>query len=152
MVVSGFYTIQSNTANITTLNPPYLEKLQKTPLCINTHIQALTVVFRLCRLIPEKKRYCEMYHNGVKALRRVMECQSGTVFYRLLMFLLMKYKKAMTNLRSMRGRLKEMRLCISFLPRIYWSVRRVFPRIVFPNGFTERDLSLSFVFGFVPHY
>ena len=31
-----------------------------------------------------------------------------------------------------------------FLSRIYWSVRRVFPRIVYPNGFTERDLSLSF--------
>ncbi len=116
----------------------------KTPgnsLCINTHVQALTVLYRLRHLIPDKKIYSEMFENGVKALRRVLDYQPGEAIYRLLMFMLMKYKTR-RKAQSIRGKL--INAIIGFVtPRIFWSVRRQFPRIVFPEGFINRDLTVS---------
>ncbi len=117
----------------------------KTPgnsLCINTHVQALTVLYRLSHLIPDKKIYSEMFGNGVRALRRVLDYQPGELIYRLLMFMLMKYKTR-RSAQSIMGKLRNASEGL-IIPRIYWSVRRHFPRIVFPCGFTERDLTFSF--------
>ena len=81
----------------------------KTPgnsLCINTHVQALTVLYRLRHLIPDKKIYSEMFENGVRALRRVLDYQPGDAVYRLLMFVLMKYK-ARKRTFSIMGKLRN---------------------------------------------
>lgn len=116
----------------------------KTPgnsLCINTHVQALTVLYRLHHLIPDKKIYSEMFENGVRALCRVLDYQPKEAIYRLLVFMLIKYK-TMSKAQSMRGKLRN--VIIRFIiPKIFWSVRRQFPRIVFPGGFINRDLNIS---------
>jgi hypothetical protein len=121
----------------------------KTPgnsLCINTHIQALTVLYRLSRMNPEKTMYLEKFENGVRALRRVLDSQPGEVWYKILMNRLMK-RKTRKSAQSVIGKLRNVLRNVLegfLLPRFFWFVRRRFPRIVFPGGFTERDLTLSF--------
>lgn len=117
-------------------------KTQGNSLCINTHVQALTVLYRLRHLIPDKEIYSEMFGNGVKALRRVLDYQPGEPIYRLLMFMIMKYKTR-RSAQSIMGKLRNA-LEGLIIPGIYWSVRRQFPRIVYPGGFTERDLTRCF--------
>lgn len=111
-------------------------------LCINTHVQALTVLYRLCQIFPDKKIYSEMFDNGVRALRRVLDYQPGETIYGLLMLMLMKYKTR-RKAQSIRGKLRN--AIIGFItPRIFWTLRRQLPRIVFPGGFINRDLTVSF--------
>ena len=117
-------------------------KTPRNSLCINTHVQALTVLHRLRLAVPDKKIYAEMFDKGLRALRRTLDYQPGELFYRPLMFWIMKHKTR-SEARSKWGKLRnslEKRL----IQRIYWSVRRRFPRLVQPGGFTERDLTLSF--------
>ena len=117
----------------------------KTPhnsLCINTHVQALTVLHRLRTAIPDNETYAEMFDKGLRALRRALDCQPGDLFYQPLFFWITKHKTRGEG-RSKLVRVKnslERRL----MERMYWPVRRRFPRFVQPGGFTERDLTLSF--------
>jgi hypothetical protein len=111
-------------------------------LCINTHIQALTVINRLSAAIPDKRIYAEMFEKGARALHRVLDHQPGEILYRLLMFWIMKYKTR--NAHSIWNKLRT-RLEDRIIRTIYWPVRRQFPRLVHPGGFTARDLTLSFV-------
>lgn len=117
----------------------------KTPensLCINTHVQALTVLNRLLLAIPDRKVYVEMYDKGCRALRRALDYQPGELFYKPLIFWIVKHKTR-NEARSMLAKLinsLEKRL----LPRIYWSMLRQFPRLVQPGGFIERDLTCCF--------
>ena len=111
-------------------------------LCINTHVQALSVLHRLILLIPDKKIYADMFENGTKTLRRVLDYQPAETIYKILMFLLIKYNKLLPA-QSIAGKLKNA-LIYFIIPKLYWSVRRRFPRIVHPDGFTERDLSHNF--------
>jgi len=111
-------------------------------LCINTHVQALTVLHRLHLAIPEKKIYAEMFEKGARALRRVLNYEPGEAVYRLLMFWVMKYKTR-SEAHSIWGRLKNS-LEGRIIRRIYWLVRRQFPRLVQPGGFIERDLTRTF--------
>ncbi len=111
-------------------------------LCINTHVQALSVLHRLSLLLPDKKIYDEMFQNGTRALRRVLDYQPAEKIYKILMFLLINYSKRMSA-QSITGKLKNA-IIYDITPKLYWAVRRWFPRIVHPNGFTERDLSHNF--------
>ena len=111
-------------------------------LCINTHVQALTVLFRLRHLIPDKKIYSEMFENGARALHRVLDYQPMEPIYRLLMFMLIKYKTTRSS-KFIIGKLGNVLMGL-VIPRVYWSVRRKFPRIVYPGGFIERDISRVF--------
>lgn len=117
-------------------------KTLENSLCINTHVQALTVLHRLRLAIPDKKIYTEMLNKGLRALHRALDYQPGELFYRPLMFWIMKHKtrgEARSKLDKLRNRLEK-----RLIKRIYWLVRRQFPRLVQPGGFTERDLTLSF--------
>lgn len=117
----------------------------KTPgnsLCINTHVQALTVLHRLRLALPDEGIYAEMFEKGVRALRRVLSHQPGEALYSLLMSWVMKYKTR-SEARSIWGRLKN-RLEGHIIQRVYWSARRQFPRFAQPGGFIERDLTLNF--------
>jgi len=116
----------------------------KTPgnsLCINTHVQALTVLYRLVDTIPHNKIYSELFEKGVKALQRVLAHQPAETIYRMLMFVLMKSKtkrKPQSLLeRAING------IVVRIIKKMYWAVRRQFPRLVFPGGFIERDLTLG---------
>jgi hypothetical protein len=116
----------------------------KTPgncLCINTHVQALTVLYRLRLLIPEKKIYSEMFENGVRALRKVLDYQPGEAIYRLLTFMLTK-KQTRKKAQSIKDKFRN-KIDSFILTSINWTVRRKFPRLVFPGGFINRDLTVS---------
>lgn len=111
-------------------------------LCINTHVQALTVLHRLRQVIPARASYGEMFEKGVRALRRVLACNSGEAFFKILVPWIVR-NITRTECHSNASRLMhgfEARLIKMF----YWPLRRQFPRIVQPGGFTERDLTLVF--------
>ena len=111
-------------------------------LCINTHVQALTVLCRLRHLMPDKNIYSQMFEDGARALRRVLDYQPVEPIYRLLMFMLIKYKTTRRS-KLIIGKLRNVLMGL-VIPRVYWFVRRKFPRIVHPGGFTERDISRVF--------
>lgn len=117
----------------------------KTPnnsLCINTHVQALTVLHRLHAIAPEEKTYGEMFEKGVKALQKALTYQPAEALYRPLMTWVLKYQTTKKP-RSKKDKLvKYAQAPIILL--FYWAVRSLFPRIVQPNGFIERDIDLSF--------
>lgn len=116
-------------------------KFSGNSLCLNTHIQALTVLHRLCILIPNKIIYACMFYNGVNALRRVMEHQPADLFYKFLMPVVIKRierEKACSRCERLYVSLQG-----HIIHKIYWGMRRRFPRLIYTSGFTERDLTLS---------
>lgn len=111
-------------------------------LCVNTHVQALTVLHRLHSAAPEEGVYAEMFESGLKALQRVLSHQPADLFYRPLISWALKYrtgKKTVSKLSKIKNYLQAPILFV-----LYWFIRRLFPRIVQPNGFIERDLDISF--------
>ncbi|HDL01626.1 MAG TPA: hypothetical protein ENH23_05270, partial [candidate division Zixibacteria bacterium] len=110
-------------------------------LCINTHVQALTVVYRLCSLLSDKPIYGDMFEKGVRALQRVLKYQPGEAFYKMLMPRIMKYKSK-GRAQSLKGKIRK---GLEWYPiqSIYWLLRWRFPRIAMTGGFTERDLTHS---------
>ena len=110
-------------------------------LCINTHVQALSVLHRLQNLDPDKKKYALLFNKGVGALRCVFEHQPGEKLYQNVLEWLIKYK--FLN-RSNRILLKiKNDIIYRLLNKIYWPIVQLYPRIVHPCGFIERDLTLS---------
>jgi hypothetical protein len=119
-------------------------KSQGNSLCINTHVQALTVLNRLMLHSQEREKYQSAYDNGCNALRRVLEYRPGEVPYKLIGYLNISNKTRKTK-KSKIGKIiaiMEKRL----LNRIYWPVQRLYPRLVYPNGFIERDLTITMAF------
>ena len=110
-------------------------------LCINTHVQALTVLNRLMLHLPDNKNYASAYSSGCGALRRVLEYRPAEILYKLLAFWIFK-NKIKQNSTSIIGRITG-GLGNLLAHKLYWPVQRLFPRMVHPNGFIERDLSLS---------
>jgi len=114
----------------------------KTPgnsLCMNTHVQALTVLHRLRDISPENLAYDEMYDKGKTALKRVLDHQPGEYLYRPLMSWIMAHKSRRSS-ESIKGRIVqafEWRV----IKLIYKMVRIRYPRIVQGTGFMERDLT-----------
>lgn len=118
-------------------------------LCLNTHVQALTVLRRLRGLREEEPWYSKMFERGISSLHRALDQQPATAIYALLTRLMMLYKKRMPGEfqkplpggslgKKIKNRLWR------YIPQLFWLVRRFFPRVVYPGGFTERDLTLSF--------
>ena len=110
-------------------------------LCINTHIQALTVLHRLRDAVPDNEIYRSAFDRGMQALHRVLEHQPASWLYRVLVFLALKAKiqKPPKSLLKKVG----IRFWQYVVRKFFWFVRTLFPRIVYPNGFVERDLTFS---------
>ena len=114
----------------------------KTPgnsLCINTHVQALTVLHRLRDISPENRACDEMYDRGKNALKRVLDLQPGEYLYRPLMSWIMVHKSR-KRARFIMGKVYNA-LEWRIVKFIYWMIRLQYPRIVQGDGFTERDLT-----------
>ena len=110
-------------------------------LCINTHVQALTVLNRLRSKLQEKKQFTSAYNKGCNALRRVLEYRPAELPYKVFSFWITK-SKTLKNSKSIAE--KIMRKVVNrLLGTIYWPFQQRFPRLVHPSGFIERDLSLS---------
>jgi hypothetical protein len=111
-------------------------------ICVNTHIQALTVLHRLWHLVPNKQVYQDNFDKGMAALRRVLEYQPGTLVYRPLEKLLMEYFQNATQKNVGWARIRKGIKGRAVL-MIYGWLKRFFPRLVLPQGFIDRDLTLS---------
>jgi len=110
-------------------------------LCLNTHIQALTVIHRLgLHSGKENNPYERMFQDGINALERVMAHQPADLLYRYFVprMLVMSRNTDQSILGLIKKRLKK-----RFLAKIYWKVRARYPRLVQPNGFIERDLTVE---------
>jgi len=126
----------------------------KTPansLCLNTHVQALTVLHRLCAVKPEETKYATLFQQGIQALQTALEYKPAERIYRSLDWLMQTFipawrsddpPKKGTLTEKVKTRINN-RLC-HYFSVFYWQIRSKYPRLVHPNGFTERDLSLSF--------
>jgi hypothetical protein len=112
-------------------------------LCINTHVQTLTVLWRLVKALPDKSIYDELFETGARALQRVLTYQPGEIFHKPIHQWIKRHKKrkreASSIFETVRNGVES-----RFLRMVYWMVMRQFPRIVHTNGFIERDLTLSF--------
>ena len=110
-------------------------------LCLNTHIQALTVLHRLSlHVVKENNPYETMFQDGINALQRVMAHQPADPLYRYFVprLLVMSRDASRSTLGLIKKRLKK-----RFLAKVYWKVRARYPRLVQPNGFIERDLTVE---------
>lgn len=116
-------------------------KSQGNTLCINTHVQALTVLQRLAKFNPEEEDYKNLLNRGLKSLRRILECRSGEAFYRILIPWIMTHKTRPKS-RAVYKRILS-RFERKNLPKLYWWGRQRYPRFVQPGGFIERDLNVA---------
>ena len=108
-------------------------------LCINTHVQALTVLYRLVHVFPQNKIYSEMFEKGLNALHRVLEHQPAETLYRIFIFMFMKSRRTHESLVEKVVNAVKVRS----IKRGFWVVRRQFPRLVYPGGWIDRDLTIS---------
>lgn len=112
-------------------------------LCINTHVQTLTVLHRLKSLSPKNATYRDMFDKGVRALRRALEYQPARALYGPLMWWVQgNILRRCSSSRIERG---IGALELEIIRRFYWSLCSRFPRLVQPGGLIERDLTLSMV-------
>jgi hypothetical protein len=111
-------------------------------LCINTHVQALTVLYRLGQIAPNPTVYTEHFAKGLAALRRVLDHQPGEFFYRVLAKGLATYYRHAAPSANSKTRIKNAAKRQA-LVSLYRRLKRFFPRLVLPGGFIDRDLTLS---------
>jgi hypothetical protein len=119
-----------------------LGKLPSNSLCLNTHIQALTVLFRFLKHPEAKEAFRGAAEKGLRALQAALNLNGGGRVYKRLMAWIFRThfeKEAPT-----RWKIYTQSFRIHATGRIYWPLRQRYPRLVQPSGFIERDLSLAF--------
>jgi hypothetical protein len=127
--------------------PAMFGKELETTLCLNTHLQALTVLSRMCRAAPEHRIYLEMFERGMRSLQKVLDYRPAELLYRLLIPLIIRNRIKLNKTgREHRSLWKRARNGFEYriLSTFFWLLRRKYPRIVFPGGFIERDMNFSF--------
>lgn len=112
-------------------------------ITINTHVQALFVLARLVEYSNQKKYYEQFIHKGLASLKNILELSPAESIYNLIIPWCVKHQ-----LRDQLGGRKQKVIKVlekRLLMRIYWYLRKRYPRFVYPNGLTERDLILTFM-------
>ena len=120
-------------------------------LCINSHMWTLIALYRLQRF-DTSGRYKDFFESGLRSLRRILQTTPCSILYAgvywqrdLILKLYLKYSNPVTR--------KARKICDILLRRyILPFLKKKFPRLIMPNGYTERDLtysSLSDVYHFI---
>ena len=111
-------------------------------LCINTHVQALTVLHRLWQGTPDPTVYRDNFERGMAALRRVLDHQPATFLYRIFAKALTSYYR---HAAPTGDRYKRIRNAAKWqgIDMAYRWLKQFFPRLTLPGGFIDRDLTLS---------
>jgi hypothetical protein len=121
--------------------PPALGQSPGNCLVLNTHLQGLATLLRLARMQPDAESGWarESYGRGLETLRRMLALDTAPALYRGLG----RFVPAVVDSRGAAGlRARVTRgLGLRLLRGPYWRVRRRHPRFVYPNGYTERDLT-----------
>jgi hypothetical protein len=110
---------------------------------INTHVQALFVLLRLKKYSAKRDSYDKHYEAGTKALRTIFEQKPAEYIYRTLIPWFTNHR-----LRGISGNRKQKALKLiekKIVNTFYWYLRNKYPRIIYSNGLTERDLTLTFL-------
>lgn len=121
--------------------PSVLGSTRGNTLCLNTHVQALTILQRLLSRPDElRSDFLEdAYRRGLDALKRILMLRPAEPLYELIGNCVVP---AVTSKLQSGFSSKLIRfLFFRVLRRLYWRARRVYPRIVYPNGFIERDMT-----------
>lgn len=114
----------------------------KNSLCINTHVHALRVLYRLQEYFPGDRSYQDSYAKGMQALHRVLSHQPADNLYRLFSTWILNSRVSAFDSRVLR-RLQT--YAVRWFNRpVYWKIMQKYPRLVHPNGFIERDLSITY--------
>jgi hypothetical protein len=116
-------------------------KSPKNSLCLNTHIQALRILYQLSEYFPGETIYLNSYESGMGALKQVLEHQPADFLYRLVIHSIIRKRK---NDGSIIKKLIT-RITSNVTYRLYWYLQEKYPRLVQPGGFIERDLSITMV-------
>jgi hypothetical protein len=66
-------------------------------LSINTHVQALTVLYRLNKNVPKKKIYSNMFEKGCRALHLALNHRPAEILYKLMSFWILNTKVRKKN-------------------------------------------------------
>ncbi len=109
---------------------------------INTHIQAL---FVLARLSPYSDRLDgdKIVKSGLTSLKSILELAPAEGLYALVVPWFVRHR-----LRGATGKRLDQVIKIiekKYLIPLYWFLRKRYPRILYPNGLTERDLTITFM-------
>lgn len=108
-------------------------------LCLNTHVQALTVLNRLNHVIPQKTHYAEWSEKGLRALQRVLEHQPAEALYKIFIVMWIKSRKKPRSKVEVVAHAVKVRS----IRKVFWALRRQYPRLVYPGGWIDRDLTIS---------
>jgi hypothetical protein len=113
---------------------------QKTnSLTLNTHVYGLTCLARLTKLPLHGGRWDALYQSGLSSLRAVLAASPGNSVYRAIDWVsAATHPQACTKLP-----LAVARRIHAGAQSAYGIAKRWLPRLVMPDGFIERDLTLS---------
>ena len=126
---------------------PFLEseafgKSLSNTLTLNTHVWTLVVLKRFYDLTGDEK-YLRLFDRGMGSLEVVLGARPATFLYRIVygirdMIIKSLSRKCRQQVVNVRGRYESI-LRRTVLP----AMKRRFPRLIMPNGYTERDLSYT---------
>ena len=123
--------------------PPSLGQSRGNSLCLNTHVQTLFVLNKLAHVQrgEQSAQTRERYERGMAALQRILVLDSAPALYRLLGACV----RPVVESKGKPGLIARMIRVLAFrvFRKLYWWLRRRYPRIVYPNGFIERDMASS---------
>ena len=115
-----------------------LGKSDPNSLCLNTHVQALTVLLRLVEYAEVGDRFQPMVGKGLQALKLALQLNGGGFLYKKMMNWIFRQEFRTQTASRWKRCMRPLRVSV------YWFLRKQYPRLVQPCGFIERDLSLCF--------
>ena len=123
------------------LKPSILGRSAGNSLCLNTHVQALSVLNQLTRLNLGADDLAAAYESGLETLQIVLQLAGGSAAFRVM-------DRRLTSLLDWKvphGFLE--RVLRFFAYRVFawgiWRIRKGAPRLVFPSGYLDRDLGAT---------
>lgn len=114
----------------------WLAKAPHNSLTLNTHIYTLSALLRLAAIAPLGR--LERYNDsGYRTLLTVIDAKPADLLYRALLLI---RKVALT---SSSRRIVSSEAAAKILESVEWNLRKAFPRLIMPDGFISRDLTIS---------
>jgi hypothetical protein len=125
----------------TAMKPSILGRSAGNSLCLNTHVQALSVLNHLTRLDQEADDLAAAYESGLETLQVVLQLAGGGAAFRVMDHWL----PSLLDWKVPHGFLE--RVLRFFAYRVFaggvWRIRKGAPRLVFPSGYLDRDLGAT---------
>ncbi len=120
-------------------------------LCINTHVQALTVLYRLGQIAPNPRVYADNFAKGLAALRRVLDHQPGEVLYRILAKAMAQYYRHAAPTADPKTRIKNAAKRQALVSVYRW-LKRLFPKAGASQWLHRQRSDVECRFGSLPQH